>query len=230
MIELVAVGGWRAGEVRESVDALRAFVGFTRHHCFVVVAARFLNHLSARAGKDARSSDILMSRARSPCAFARRPARSCGEPSAATEDAAKRYEKVIATRYIVRGQRSTAEGIGQPPRDLVADVGRLGLWDGLASQSRVPSSVPEKRRSKKRKKGGPKNGGGQGRAGIWVAAGCFERFIAKISTTGPSFIMITHPFLSLPTASLRWTMTKVALGCGRHSQRALLVRPLMLVF
>ena len=131
-----------------------------------------------------------------------------------------------------KGQRSTGEeeGIGLAPRDLVADAGRWGLWDGLESRSRIPSSVPEKRRREKRKKGGPKNGRGQGRAGIWVAAGVLKGMNAKISTTDPSFIIITYRFPSLPTASLRWKMTRVALGCGRHSQQALLVRPLMLVF
>lgn len=114
MVELV-VGGWRAGEVSESVDPLKAFAGFTRHHCFVVTVARLLNHLSASAGKAARLSDSLMSRARSPCAFASRPARSCGEPSAATEDAARRYEKVKATRYIVRGQRGKGKDLLPSP-------------------------------------------------------------------------------------------------------------------
>jgi len=109
----VVVGGWRAGEVGESVDALRLLVGFTRHHCFVVAAARFLlNHLSASAGKVARLSDILISRARLVCTFAKRPARSCGEPSAATEDAASRYEKVTVVRYIVRCQQE--KGWGKP--------------------------------------------------------------------------------------------------------------------
>ena len=102
----VVVGGWRAGEVGESADALRPLVGLTRHHCFVGAAARFLlNHLSGSAGRAARLSDILISRARSLCIFARRPARSCGEPSAATEEAASRYEKVTVTRYIVRCQQ-----------------------------------------------------------------------------------------------------------------------------
>jgi len=117
----LVVGGWRAGEVSESVDVLKAFAGFTRHHCFVVMAARLLNHLLASAGKAARLSDSLMSRARAPCAFARRPARSCGEPSAATEDAARRYEKTTVTRYIVRGQRGEGKDKLRAPRDVAAD-------------------------------------------------------------------------------------------------------------
>jgi hypothetical protein len=55
--------------------------------------------------KVALLSDILISRARLVCTFEKRLARSCGEPSAATEDAASRYEKVMVTRYIVRGQQ-----------------------------------------------------------------------------------------------------------------------------
>jgi len=103
----VVVGGWRTGDVGNSVDAPRRLVGLTRQNCFVVAARffLFLTPLSAITGEAARMNDVLISRARLLWVFASRPARSCGGRSAATEDATSRDEKVMGARYMVRGQR-----------------------------------------------------------------------------------------------------------------------------
>lgn len=97
------VGGRRVGE---SMDAPRGFVGLTRHNFFVAVGTRFFwTIFPANTGAAARLSDVLISRAKLRWVFARRPAKSCGEPSAATEDAAMKDERAIVARYMVRGLR-----------------------------------------------------------------------------------------------------------------------------
>jgi hypothetical protein len=97
-----------AGEVDSALDAPR---DFTRHNFFVAAVARFLLTLfPANAGETARLSDVLISRARLEWDLASRPARWCGEPSAATEEAAKRDERAIAARCMTRRQREKELG------------------------------------------------------------------------------------------------------------------------
>lgn len=91
------------GEVEDGMDAPRLFEGTTRHIFFVAAVARFfLAFLPANAGEAARLSEALISRARLVWDLARRPARPCGEPSAATEDAAKRDERAMVTRCMAK--------------------------------------------------------------------------------------------------------------------------------
>jgi hypothetical protein len=58
-----------------------------------------------KGGEAARLSDALISRARLLWDLARRPVRSCGEPKAATDDAASRDERATVARYMARCQR-----------------------------------------------------------------------------------------------------------------------------
>jgi len=170
------------------MDEPRLFLELTRHNFFVAPAARFfLILLPASAGEAARLSDVLISRARLLWArFTRRLARPCGEPSAATEDAARRDERAIVVRYMAKGQ-------GEEGNVSLVKCGGLGLCNEQGSQSQILCSVPARKRSRRGVEEGKTGEGRRARASRYLGGSAGT---AKIPRSLLYYCDYTLPFVT----------------------------------